>query len=198
MKKLTLLTALAAVLLSGCVGCGPAVTYSQPYQYIQSPTGQQMVVCYDNSGTQFLLDYMLFTSLMNSGGYGNVMSYYGRNRSSVTIYNNSYSSWHSFSGRSYDNSKWSSYGRQSTYRSTNSTSTPSSSYRSTQPTTPSSTYRSTTTSPSSGSSYKPSGSSTYRSSSSGSTYRPSSPSSSSRSSWGGSSRSSSGSSYRRH
>lgn len=184
---------LALVFLMSCMGftaCNTQPYYpppvamqpQQPYDYIQGPGGQQMVACYDNSGTRFLLDYMLFNSLMSSPmGYGSVTSYYGSHRSSVALWNNSYSSWGHYNGRAYSNASWrSSYkgpapswrasGPTSTYRSTQ-TSTPSS-YRSTAP----SSYRSSTpvSRPSSSSwsrpsssSYRSSSSSSYRSSSSG-------------------------------
>lgn len=173
-----------------------------PYEYIQGPGGQQMVACYDNSGTRFLLDYMLFNSLMNSGGYGGVMGYYHQYPSRVTVWNNSYSSWHSFNGRSYGASSYRGYNRPagSSYRSNGPATSKSvmpNSYRSTtrpagssQPSARPSTFRSGNSS-----SYKPSsGGSSYRPSSSGSTYRSSSPGRSSGSSY----HSSSSSSSRRH
>lgn len=98
--------------LAGCysqpqyVPVGQVQSTGQPYDYVQGPGGQQMVACYDNSGTRFLLDYMLFNSLMNSGGYGGVMGYYHSYPTRVTMWNNSYSSWNHFSGRPYAASSW--------------------------------------------------------------------------------------------
>ncbi len=43
-------------------GCQPA----QPYQYIQGPTGQNMVVVHDN-GNDVLMDALIFQSLMSNG-----------------------------------------------------------------------------------------------------------------------------------
>src|ERR1051326_898063 len=54
-----------------CSSCGPA----QPYQYIQSPSGQNMVVVHDNSG-DFLMEAAMFQLLMNQGGYNNVVTHY--------------------------------------------------------------------------------------------------------------------------
>lgn len=189
MRKSPLLVALLAILTFALTSCGCNQPYAvqqpmvqqQPYDYIQGPGGQQMVACYDNSGSRFLLDYMLFSSLMNSGGYGGVTNYYHSYPGRVTVWNNSYSSWRPFTGRSYTSGSWRGYSR------------PTSTYRST--TTSPSTYRSTTAParPSNSSSGwgRSSTPSTYRSSSTPS-YRPSSPSRPS-SSW----RSSSSSSRRR-
>lgn len=175
MKKLL---PLLCIFIASCAGCFQT---QAPYEYIQGPGGQQMVACYDNSGTRFVLDYLLFQSLMGHGGYGGVMGYYRQYPSRVTLYNNSYSSWHSFSGRNYGASSYRGYSRpvsSSSYRSN----TPApSTYRSTtrpagssQPSARPSTFRSGSSSsyrPSSGSSYRSSSparsSGSYRSSSSG-------------------------------
>jgi hypothetical protein len=78
------------VLLAGLLAsCG----VPQP-QYIQSPTGQQMVVVQDNSGSQFLVDYLMFQSL----GYGGCVSYYHAHPGYYRMYDrNAYSSWHAYS-----------------------------------------------------------------------------------------------------
>lgn len=117
--KQFLLLATFVVLAFSFTSCGcnqpytqypqPVAVQQQPYEYIQGPGGQQMVACYDNSGTRFVLDYLMFTSLMNSGGYGGVTSYYHSYPSRVTIYNNSYSHWNHFSGRSYTAASYRSY-----------------------------------------------------------------------------------------
>lgn len=38
--------------------------------------GQRVVQVTDNSGQQFLMNYLLFSTLMNSGGYNNVVHHY--------------------------------------------------------------------------------------------------------------------------
>ena len=71
---LTIVMALAVCLFS-CYQPPQPMYQQQPYQMMTSPTGQQMVMFNDN-GSQVLLDYMIFQSLMNSGGYGNVLHSY--------------------------------------------------------------------------------------------------------------------------
>jgi hypothetical protein len=69
--------------------------YPNDYQVMTSPTGQQMVVI-NNGGRSYLMDYLLFTNLMNSGGYTRVYNYYHSYPSSITYYNpSSYSNWRS-------------------------------------------------------------------------------------------------------
>lgn len=109
MKQLTAFLTLLA--LMAC-NPNPVVVQQQapPYQYIQSPTGQQMVVVQDNSGVQFLMEYAMFNSLMNSGGYGTVINYYHTYPTRCTRYNSSsYSGWRSFNGRSYSPSSYSGF-----------------------------------------------------------------------------------------
>jgi hypothetical protein len=171
-----LLSTFTAILLLGCN------TYQNPdpYSYIQSPTGQQMVVVHDNSGAQFVMEYMLFNSLMNSGGYGSVINYYHVHPTMFRSYDrNYYSSWKpyrgTYSGYTSGNHRSGSYStsspqfrntspapKTSVFRNTTPISKPSTSFRSTSPS--SSSFRST------GSSYR-SSSSSYRSSSFRSTGR---------------------------
>lgn len=109
MKKLAIL--LLSLLVLGC-NPSPVVVQQQtpPYQYIQSPTGQQMVVVQDNSGVEFLMEYAMFNSLMNSGGYGTVINYYHTYPTRCTRYNSSsYSGWKSFNGRGYSPSSYSGF-----------------------------------------------------------------------------------------
>lgn len=69
----------------GWCSCGPA----QPYQYIQSPTGQQMVVIHDG-GNDFLVDALIFSQL----GYGGCVSHYHMYPNSYPRYTRSaYSNW---------------------------------------------------------------------------------------------------------
>ena len=156
--------------------CNPA----PPYQYIQSPTGQQMVVVRDDNGAEFLMEYMLFTSLMNSGGYNNVIHHYHTNTAIYPRYNrSSYGGWKSFKGRSYsrdqydnwhnsNNSGFRSSGnsRPATFKNTSPSSSPAT-FRNTTPSSPSSSWRATSPKGSSSSSGFRSSSNSRSSSSSG-------------------------------
>lgn len=66
----------------------PAYYGNQDYQVVQGPNGVQQVVV-NNNGTQFLMDYIIFTNLMNSGGYNGVIGAYNRNRSYYPMYTSS-------------------------------------------------------------------------------------------------------------
>lgn len=156
-----LLLALVISIVAGCNGC---YTYTQSpnpqYEVLQSPTGMQQVVVTDNSGTQFLMDYILFNQLMSSGGYNTVTNYYHVHRNSYPVYvRSNYSSWKSvgsgtyrnYSSNSYKNTTPSSSGNsyRSTTPSTYKTAPSSNSYKSSTPSyKPTNSYRST------GSSYR--------------------------------------------
>lgn len=179
MKKF-LLSAFAAILImSGCT-CH-IYQDPDPYSYMQGPNGQQVVVVRDNSGSQFVMDYLLFNSLMNSGGYNSVVNYYHVHPTIGRPYNRSYySSWKpyrgTYSGYSSGNHSSSSYsGSRSQFRNTSPASPKTSVFRNTSPVSkPSTSFRSTSPSSSgfssTGSSYR-SSSSSYRSSSFRSTGR---------------------------
>lgn len=186
MKKLL---PLLSIFLFSCTGC---MQTQAPYEYVQGPGGQQMVACYDNSGTRFLMDYLMFQSLMGNGGYGSVMGYYRQYPTRVTVWNNSYNSWHSFNGRSYSSSSYRGYNRPSSAGSSyRSTTAPPSSYRSTTRPAGSSSMAPPASRPST---WRSGGSSSYKPSSSSGSYRSTSPARSSGSTY----RSSSSSSSRRH
>lgn len=169
-KNLVLLSLSFSIFASSC-GCGQQ-QYAQdpPYNYIQSPTGQQMVVVHDNNGSQFLMDYLIFSSLMGRGGYGAVINNYHSYPSRYSTYNSSYSSWKPFRGTTYNRNTYQSY-RPSSFRSSGG-STPV--FRNTTP----SSFRSTSPSPAR---FTPStpvrSSSSWRSSGGGSSFRSSSRSS---------------------
>lgn len=56
--------------------CGPTVVSTQPqYETMYGPNGQQQVVFYDNGARQ-VMEYAMFMSLMNNGGYNNVIHHY--------------------------------------------------------------------------------------------------------------------------
>lgn len=62
-------------------------TYRQPvvqdhgdYQVVQNPSGQQVVVVKDNNGSEFFMNYLMFQTLMNSGGMSGVRGYYDQHR----------------------------------------------------------------------------------------------------------------------
>lgn len=61
MRKLVLFSSLIAVLFTSCGGC---MGGGQPYEYMQGPGGNQMVACQGDNGMRFMMDYLLFTSLM--------------------------------------------------------------------------------------------------------------------------------------
>lgn len=185
MRKLVFFASLIAVLFTSCGGCMGGGYGGQPYEYMQGPGGQQMVACYDNSGTRFMMDYLLFTTLMRSGGYGGVINHYHSNPSRFGTYNRgTYGNYKSFNGTSYNRNSWGTYSRTpsggSTFRNTTPTvSKPASSWGSPK-STPSSSFKpSSSPTRSSWGSSRPSGSS-FRSSSSSSSFRSSSSSSSSR------------------
>jgi hypothetical protein len=89
---------LLAVLFAACdTNYQRPVVVQQPldydYQVITSPTGQQMVV-YNYNGREMMLDYMLWQSLYNRGGWTGVNNYYNTNPSYFRPYNSSnYSGW---------------------------------------------------------------------------------------------------------
>ena len=100
MKKIAILFSLLTVLFVSCTNYQPvpvvATTttgYSGDYQMMTSPTGAQMVVVNDG-GRSFLMDYLLFNSLMSRGGYSNVINHYHTYPSSGRYYNASaYRGW---------------------------------------------------------------------------------------------------------
>lgn len=143
----------------GCGGCG--CTSAQPYEYIQSPSGQQMVVVHDGRSS-FVMEAMAFQMLMNSGGYNNVIHHYHSYPTMYPRYNqSSYSGWRSMP-RSYRPSYNSNPSPRNSFRSTQPS--PPTQFRTTSPilrnsfrsTTPStrSTFRSTSPSRSSRSSFR--------------------------------------------
>lgn len=183
MKQIKLLIVGLVSLITVSCGC---MQTAPPYEYMQGPGGNQMVACYDNSGTRFMMDYLLFSTLMRGGGYGSVINHYHSYPGRFGAYSSSaYGSYRPFRGQSYSSSSWGGYTRSgnsnSSFRSTTKPSTSGSSFKSTAPTTsrpsssgssfrsttPSSTGRSTWRSSSSGSSSRSSGSSFRSSSSSG-------------------------------
>lgn len=99
-----LLTAL--LLCAGLASCGPqqpvyTTSLQQPamvsndpqYQVLTSPGGAQQVAFYDN-GVQQVMEYAMFMSLMNSGGYTNVIHHYHEPYYHARVYDNrSYGSW---------------------------------------------------------------------------------------------------------
>lgn len=162
MKRILILASLVTILISSCGGC----MNQQPYGYLQSPTGQQMVNCNDGNGGQFLMDLVLFNMLMHQGGYGAVINHYHSNPNGFSRYNRSaYGNWRPYSGPAYGRSSYSGF--------RSSGNNPPPVFRNTSPSTPSSirstaplsNYRSTPSSfRSSSSSFRSSGSS-FRSSS---------------------------------
>lgn len=85
------------IILTALLDC---CTPAQPYQYIQSPSGQTMVVVHDG-GSQFVMEAAAFQLLMNSGGYNNVITHYHHYPAQYgTPYNPStYGNWHSMPSR---------------------------------------------------------------------------------------------------
>lgn len=72
---------------NGCANQNQNQSYQQPavqdhgdYQVVQNPSGQQVVVVKDNNGSEFFMNYLMFQSLMNSGGMGGVRGYYDQHR----------------------------------------------------------------------------------------------------------------------
>jgi hypothetical protein len=181
MRKLVLFASLITVLFTSCGGCMGGGYAGQPYEYMQGPGGQQMVACYDNSGTRFMMDYLLFTSLMRTGGYGGVINHYHSYPTRFTPYSRAaYGNYRPFNGASYNRNSWGTYKAPSggsTFRNTTPTVTKPASSWSSKPSTGSSfkpspsTGRSSWSSPSR-SSYTPrSSGSSFRSSSSSSSFR---------------------------
>lgn len=77
-------------------GCQPI----QPYQYIQSPGGQQMVVIHDG-GNDFLVDALIFSQL----GYTGCVNHYHMYPGSYARYDRrSYSNWSNVPPRNYQQS----------------------------------------------------------------------------------------------
>lgn len=58
----------------------PNNQYNPGYQVVNSPNGGQVVVIKNDDGSDFFMDYLIFQSLMNSGGIGGVRNYYGQHR----------------------------------------------------------------------------------------------------------------------
>jgi hypothetical protein len=158
MKKLFIIIA-ALFLVVSCEQSPPQGAYHEVR--IDPVTGQQVVYVQQADGTNYFLDYVLFNSLFNSGGYGSVYGYYNTHTVYIRSYSTHYSNYRP-SSRYYGKTQ------DRAFR-------PSSpSMRNTTPATPSS--------PSSTSSYRPSSPSSRPSAPSSSSYRSSSPSSRSSSS----------------
>lgn len=70
--------------------------YGNPTYEVVSNGGQQEVIVYNPNGTQFFMDYILFNSLINNGGWGSVYGRYNANPGLYynQSYYNTYSSWH--------------------------------------------------------------------------------------------------------
>lgn len=84
-KLIMIYIALCAIVTFGWCSCGP----SQPYQYIQSPSGQQMVVVHDG-GNDFLVDALIFSQL----GYSGCVDHYHHFPAQYPRYTRSaYSNW---------------------------------------------------------------------------------------------------------
>lgn len=82
----------AVTTLAVSCGCGRN-TYPNDYQVYTSPTGVQQVAFYDGS-SRIMMDYLLFTTLMNSGGYRNVINNYHSYPTQYRPYSNStYNGW---------------------------------------------------------------------------------------------------------
>jgi len=62
------------------VSCSPEKQEPQAVQGWEN--GQKVVQVTDDNGQQFLMNYLLFTSLMNHGGYNNVVHHYYQNPTS--------------------------------------------------------------------------------------------------------------------
>jgi len=92
MKKIIYFLLLVVLVTAYSCSCNtnpyPAQVY-QPqvyddYPVYYSPSGVRMAM-YSYNGTQMLMDYMLFSSLMRSGGIGSVNNYYVSHRSDSRI-----------------------------------------------------------------------------------------------------------------
>jgi len=115
MKKLVSILAVALALVS-CSQQPQYVAVQQPPMAAQQPvqTGtdaygnptyevvqngaQQAVIVNNTDGTQFFMDYVLFNSLLNNGGWGSVYNRYSMNPGlyyNAGLYN-TYSSWHHY------------------------------------------------------------------------------------------------------
>lgn len=130
MKRSLVLLAFVSVLAVSC-GCYQQPIGGAPYSYMQGPGGQQMVVCHDN-GTQFMMDYLLFTSLMNRGGYGAVMNNYHTYPSRYGYNPSLYRNYRPFNGQSYNARSYNGY---KSYDSWHSSTGSRPVYRNTTPTT---------------------------------------------------------------
>lgn len=162
-SKSALFVAFLSLSMFSLVSCSTA----PPYEYVQSPGGQQMVACNNGNGQSFLMDLLLFNMLMSHGGYGSVINHYHSYPGRFGSYGGGY---RHYNGPAYNRSSYSSFRSNA----------PTPTLRNTSPSAPSSTLKSTT--PTS----KPSGGSSFRSTpsrSSGSSFRSSSPSRSSGSSF---------------
>jgi hypothetical protein len=74
------------------ISCNRSAPY-QGYDVMTGPGGQQQVMFYDN-GTQRVMEYAMFMSLMNNGGYSNVIHHYREPRyASRPYFSNDYRSW---------------------------------------------------------------------------------------------------------
>lgn len=97
--------------VTSLISCQPApipMAYSAPmsapvvaqpvaedYQVMTSPTGARQVVFVDNGVSQ-VMEYALFMSLFNNGGYGNVVHHYHEPYYHTNVYRSSnYSRWRS-------------------------------------------------------------------------------------------------------
>lgn len=87
--------------------CNQTPTYvqqpAQPYHEIRVDpnTGQQVVYVQQADGTNYFLDYLLFNSLFNSGGYGSVYGYYNTHTTIVRNYSTHYNTYKPQSGGRY-------------------------------------------------------------------------------------------------
>lgn len=190
------------IMTSSCNGCS-TVGYGQPqYQVMTSPTGQQQVMFYDH-GLQYMMEYTMFMSLYNNGGYNNVIHHYHDRGYSYSNYNAvTYSGWKSNSSTTNQSSGQFGNGAvkdgintkssDSWKTTSNSLSTPTSDWKTTSNKAPATTTSSSSTWKSTSNSNPSSSSSFGSSKSSPSSSSWSSKGSSSSSSWSSGSRSSSG------
>lgn len=79
MKKIFYLIALLSIILLS--SCGQDSYDQQPLNYDPQAqygnyNGNNVVYVRDNRGEQFIMDYILYQSLFNSGGYNSVSNYY--------------------------------------------------------------------------------------------------------------------------
>jgi len=70
---------LACVIAGSMIACNPNHTQyvqQQPMAYDGYQDGVRYVQVQDNSGSMFLMNYMLYSSLMSRGGYNSVVNHY--------------------------------------------------------------------------------------------------------------------------